>query len=136
MFNVPLGNRIEFVHRFDVSLAIANVLENDQAWGHTWLIGGRPRCQLYQRDIVRGVLEAVGVGMLPDDAFTTVPFPTDWLDTSESQRLLRFQRRTLQDYIQEVRAQVGISYHIVRILRPLIRRWLLKKSPNLIQNHG
>lgn len=82
------------------------------------------------------MLEAVGVGILPDDAFTTVPFPTDWLDTSESQRILRFQRHTLQDYIQEIRAQVGISYHIVRTLRPLIRRWPLKKSPNLIQNHG
>ncbi|MCK4692001.1 MAG: NAD(P)-dependent oxidoreductase, partial [Anaerolineales bacterium] len=52
MFDVPLDNRIEFIHRKDVGTAIANALQCDQVWGKTWLIGGGPRCQLYQRDLV------------------------------------------------------------------------------------
>jgi nucleoside-diphosphate-sugar epimerase len=131
MFSVPLDNRIEFVHTRDVGVAIANALENDGVWGSTWLIGGGPDCQLYQRDIVAGVLEAVGVGMLPDEAFTDVPFPTDWLDTKESQKLLNFQGRTLDHYIEEVRDLLGFRRHLIVAFRPLIRRWLLSKSPLL-----
>jgi len=129
MFDVPLDNRIEFVHTRDVGLAIANGLENDRAWGSIWLIGGGPACQLYQRDIVGGVLDAVGVGMLPEEAFTDVPYPTDWLDTAESQEVLQFQRRTLDDYIEEVRGLLGFRRHLIVAFRPLIRRWLLSKSP-------
>ncbi len=128
MFNVPLDNRIEFVHTRDVGLAIANALENDRVWGSTWLIGGGPDCQLYQRDIVAGVLEAIGVGMLPEEVFTDVPYPTDWLDTAESQELLQFQRRTLDDYIEDVKDLLGFRRHLIVAFRPLIRRWLVSKS--------
>lgn len=135
MFDVPLDNRIEFVHTRDVGLAIANALENDQVWGGTWLIGGGPECQLYQRDIVAGVLDAVGVGMLPEEAFTDVPYPTDWLDTAASQQLLQFQSRTLDDYIEDVKELLGFKRHLIVAFRPLIRRWLLNKSP-LMANSG
>jgi nucleoside-diphosphate-sugar epimerase len=128
MFGVPLNNRIEFVHSRDVALAIANSLEEEEVWGKTWLIGGGPRCQHFQRDIVQGVLEAIGLGRLPDEAFTTVPFPTDWLDTRESQRVLQFQQRTLQDYIQEVTIKLGFRRHLIRLFRPIIRAWMLSKS--------
>jgi nucleoside-diphosphate-sugar epimerase len=134
MFDVPLDNRIEFVHTRDVGLAIANALEDDRVWGKIWHIGGGPRCQLYQREIVEGVLDAVGIGMLPEDAFTSVPFPTDWLDTAESQEVLNFQRHTLQDYIHEVVSMLGFKRHLVRLFRPLIRAWLLRKSPVLASN--
>jgi UDP-glucose 4-epimerase len=129
MFDVPLNNRIEFVHTRDVGLAIANALEEEKVWGKIMHIGGGPRCQLYQREIIDGVLHAVGVGSMPDEAFTLVPFPTDWLDTSESQQLLDFQKRTLQDYIQDVVAVLGFRRHFVRLFRPMIRAWLLSKSP-------
>lgn len=128
MFDVPLNNRIEFVHRKDVATAIANALECDEVWGKTWLIGGGPRCQLYQRELVNSVLDAIGVGMLPDAAFTTEPYPTDWLDTTDSQRVLKFQRRTLQDYIQDVTTLLGYRRYIIRLFRPIIRFWLLCKS--------
>lgn len=135
MFDVPLDNRIEFVHTQDVAMAIANALETDEVWGRTWLIGGGPRCQLRQRQLVQGVLEAVGVGMLPDEAFTQVPFPVDWLDTAESQKVLHFQRHTLQDYIRNVRQALGLRRAFVRLFRPFIRWWLLSKSA-VLQGRG
>ncbi len=125
MFEVPLDNRIEFVHRRDVALAIANALESSEVWGRIWLIGGGPRCQVYQRDLVAPVLEAIGVGMLPDSAFTTAPFATEWLDTAESQRVLDFQRRTLDDYVRDVLAAIGPRRHLIRLFRPSIRAWML-----------
>jgi nucleoside-diphosphate-sugar epimerase len=125
---VPLANRIEFVHRRDVAVAIANAIESDAVWGRIWLIGGGPRCQLYQRDLVGPVLEAVGVGMLPESAFTRKPFATDWLDTAESQRVLDFQRRTLDDYIRDVVASLGRRRHLIRLFRPSIRAWMLASA--------
>ncbi len=136
MFEVPLDNRIEFVHRNDVSLAIANALECEQVWGRTWLIGGGPSCQLYQRELVVSVLDAVGVGMLPEEAFPDEPYPTDWLDTIESQEILDFQRHTLKDYIQELRVKLGFRRHLIRFFRPIIRAWLLSKSPAWRSRNG
>ncbi|NOZ28838.1 MAG: NAD(P)-dependent oxidoreductase [Chloroflexi bacterium] len=129
MFDVPLSNRIEFIHPRDVALAIANALESDEVWGRMWLIGGGPRCQYTYREIVSRVLGAVEIGMLPEDAFATAPYSTDWLDTTESQRVLRYQRRDLEDYVQDMKAELGFRRHLVRAFRPLIRYWLLRKSP-------
>ena len=52
------------------------------------------RCQLLYRDYLGAFLDAMGIGRLPDEAFSTEPYCTDWLDTDESQRLLEYQRRT------------------------------------------
>lgn len=136
MFNVPLNNRIEFVHTRDVGLAFSNGLETDAVWGRVWHIGGGANCQLYQREILEGVLDAVGIGMLPEEAFTEVPFPTDWLDTAESQKVLNFQRFTLQEYIQDVKGLLGIRRPFIQLFRPFIRSWLLKQSPILAANNS
>ncbi len=131
MFDVPLDNRIEFVYGRDVGLAIANALEEERAWNRIWHIGGGPACQLRHRQIVTGVLEAVGIGMLPETAFTSVPFPTDWLDTEESNQVLRFQEHTLDDYVADVGHLLGSRRRLIRLLRPVIRPWLLRQSPYL-----
>jgi nucleoside-diphosphate-sugar epimerase len=129
MFDVSLDNRIEFVHTRDVGLAIANALEIEEAWGKVWHIGGGPACQLTQRQLVESVLGAVGLGMLPEEAFPSEPYPTDWLDTAESQRVLKFQRYTLQDYLRDLRARLGFRRLFVWLFGPIIRTWLLSKSP-------
>lgn len=129
MFDVPLDNRMEFTHTRDVGVAIANAIVNDQVWGQTWLIGGGLRCQYTYREIVSRNLNALGVGTLPDEAFGSTPFPTDWVDTVESQRLLNYQRRDLGDYIEEMKVAFGFRRYLIRPFRPLIRRWLLGKSP-------
>jgi UDP-glucose 4-epimerase len=125
MFDVPLDNRIEFVHNKDVATAIANALETEDVWGHLWLIGGGPQCQYYQRELVEAILEEVGVGMLPESAFTRKPYPTDWLDTNESQKRLQFQQRTLADYLRDLRARLGFRRVLIRLFRPMIRGWIL-----------
>jgi len=128
MFDVPLDNRIEFGHVRDVAAAFATGLETEAIWGKLLLIGGGPRCQYRYRQLVATVLEASGVGMLPAKAFTREPFPTDWLDTNESQRLLQYQQRTLEDYGRDLRALLGFRRHLVVLLRPIVRWWLLRYS--------
>ncbi len=129
MFDVPLDNRIEFVHTRDVGLAIANAVSSQDIWGKTLLIGGGEACQFYYRDMARRILDALGVGMLPEKAFSTVQFCTDWLDTRESQRLLNYQQRSLQDYVHEMASRLGYRRFLVQLFRPVVRKWLLSKSP-------
>lgn len=128
MFDVPLGNRMEYVHTRDVGLAIANGVSSEGIWGKTLLIGGGVRCQYYYREIAARILEGLGLGMLPDQAFSTVPFATDWIDTRESQALLQYQRRDLDDYVADMRALLGFRRHLIRLFRPTVRWFLLRKS--------
>ncbi len=131
MFDVPLDNRIEFVHRQDVAQAIAHAIVSDAVWGKTLHIGGGARCQFHYREVARRILEAVGIGMLPEAAFSRTPYPVDWLDTEESERLLRFQQRTLDDYLADLRRLMGWRLPLVRLFRPWVRWHLLRRSPYL-----
>ena len=97
--------------------------------GKLLLIGGGPRCQYHFREIVGMILNEMGVGMLPERAFGLKPFATDWMDTSESQRLLRYQRRDLRDYVREMKQKLGFRLALIWMFRPLVRAWLLRKSP-------
>jgi nucleoside-diphosphate-sugar epimerase len=131
MFDVPLHNRIEYVHTRDVGLAFANAVGSPDVWGRVLLIGGGPQCQHTYRQIAAGVLKGLGVGMLPEKAFASTPYVTDWLDTTESQKLLHYQRRTLENYVRDMSSALGFRRVLVRVFRPLVRSALLKQSPYL-----
>jgi UDP-glucose 4-epimerase len=129
MFDVPLNNRIEYVHTRDVGLALANAIRSDTIWRRTLNIGGGPTCQYYYYEIVQKIMDASGIGMLPEPAFGQVPFCTDWLDTTESQELLHYQRFTIDDYVKELKKLMGFRRTLTRWFRPLARAVLLSKSP-------
>lgn len=129
MFDVPLDNRIEFAHTLDVGLALANAAGAPGVWGKTLLIGGGRRNQFYYRDLVKIILDDMGIGPLPEEAFSIVPFCTDWLDTEESQALLHYQNHDLKDYTRTLRGLLGFKRGLIRIFRPLARAYLLNKSP-------
>jgi nucleoside-diphosphate-sugar epimerase len=136
MFDVPLDTRMEYVHSRDVALAIGHALECEEAWGKILLIGGGPRCQYTFREITHRILGAVGVGMLPDAAFGSTAFATDWMDTSESQRLLDYQRRDLGDYVRDMRRALRVKLPFIRLFRPWVRRYLLARSPHYGRTEG
>ncbi|HEX2864362.1 MAG TPA: NAD(P)-dependent oxidoreductase, partial [Deinococcales bacterium] len=92
MFDVSLDSPLEFVHTRDAGLAFANALDAPEARGRVLLIAGGERCRTRYREFFTELLGALGVGMLPDDAFGDRPFYTGWMDTADSQALLRYQR--------------------------------------------
>jgi len=131
MYDIPLDARFEVIHRDDLGLAITNVLTCDEAWGQTLLLGGGTRCQIRYRDYLFGMLTAMGIGPLPEAAFTQQPYCTDWLDTEYSQRLLKYQRHSFDDIVREISAGLGWQRLAASVLRPIVRRRLLKMSPYL-----
>lgn len=129
LFSVPLDNRIELVHAADAGLALANAADSKSVWGKTLLIGGGRKCQMLQKDFISKVLDEVGLGMFPEQAFTSKPFYTDWMDTAESQQLLAYQKRDLDDFLADIRKVLGIRRYLLKAVQPIVKYWILKKSP-------
>ncbi len=129
MFDFPLDMRIEFVHPRDAGLALANAVDNNEVWNKILLIGGGSNNQLYYKDFMGRMMEALGVGRLPDAAFGSKNAMCDWLDTSESQRLLNYQQHSFDEFVQEVASSLGYKKYLIPFVRPLLRRWILGKSP-------
>ena len=133
MFEIPLDQRIEFVHTRDVGIAFANavLVPSDNK---ILLIGGGEKCQLLNRELMKKMLETVGIGMLPESAFK-VPkndsdwYYTDWMDTKEAQELLKFQSLTFEDYLEEFRKELGIMGKLAKIFRSLAQKLVLRNSP-------
>lgn len=128
MFDVPLDDRLEYIHPADAALAICNAVEHAEVWGKVLHLGGGPGCQLRERDIVQGAFEAIGIGALPENYFNTQHYYTDWLDTEESQRLLNYQRHTFNDHLEGLKKSLGWQIPLIKLLRPLIRYSLLRQS--------
>lgn len=123
MFTIPLAQRIEMIHPRDVGLAVANAVSCNEAWGRVLNIGGGKRCQVTYGEYLAAMMRAMGMGgPLPAEWFTTTPYCTDWLDTADSERLLRYQRASFEDVIRETAALLGWRAPFVRLLQPLIRR--------------
>jgi nucleoside-diphosphate-sugar epimerase len=129
MFEIGLDNRIESLHADDAGLALANALNTPEVWGRVLFLGGGPTCQLTYREYLTRLLAAMGVEPLPESAFSTAQYATDWLDTEESQALLRYQRHTFDDIAAAVAASLGWRRRLVAVAGPLARGALLRLSP-------
>ena len=129
MFAIHPKVRVEYVHPKDVATAFANALDNPAAAGKTFFLGGGKSCQAYWGEFNSIFLQAIGCGSLPDEAFGTEGYYTDWMDTEDSQRILQFQHHSLQDYYQETAQKVKWVRPLLTLASPLIRRYLLSHSP-------
>jgi UDP-glucose 4-epimerase len=132
IFHIPLDTQMQFLHPQDIGLAITNAISCNETWGKISLIGSGQGSQIYYRDFIDSFMGAMGIGKLPDEAFGTKPYYTVWMDTSESQRLLQYQRHSFKDFAREMPSLVGYRRYWVRLFRPFYRRRLLKKSPYLM----
>jgi nucleoside-diphosphate-sugar epimerase len=132
LFEIPLDQRIEFVHSRDVARACVNSLSAD-AVGKILHIGGGNGSQMLQRVFLTRILETTGIGMLPESAFL-VPeedsdwFYTDYMDTEEAQALLHFQAYTFEDYLDELDKKLGGKKVLARLLGPAIRLYFSTQS--------
>jgi nucleoside-diphosphate-sugar epimerase len=129
MYRIPLATRFEVIHPDDAGLAVANALRCEEVWGRTLLIGGGSRCQILYRDYLGRMLDMMGIGMLPERAFGSEPYCTDWLDTAESERLLVYQRASFDDIMQQLTRIVGYQRRLTALVRPLARWYILRLSP-------
>ena len=123
MFSVPLNNRVEYCHPHDTATAILNAVKNfDAVNGSTLVVsGGREQRMLYG-DMIAAILGVLGLPVPPARKFTRAPYYLDWYDTSKSQALLRFQRKTFVDYLKDYSRELAKQYS--PLFRPFMRRFV------------
>ncbi len=103
MFVVPLENRVEFCHPDDANLAMVNSVKYfDKVKGKTLVISGGPSQRMRYKDLVAASLGTFGLPMPPRHKFAQGTFALGWYDTSESQALLNYQNKTLDDYSKDL----------------------------------
>ena len=133
IFDTSADGRVEFVHFDDAGLAFANAVSCNETIGKTLFIGGGARCQTNAWSFYNSLFREMGLGPLPRAAFCPGQplFFGDWLDTRESQELLKFQHHSLEEFYVWLRTHMGLKRYFFRALSPLINRVLLRQSPYL-----
>ena len=131
IFGTSADGRIEVVHNDDAALAFANAVDCDATVGKILFVGGGERCRTYTLDFYNRVFAAMGLGPLKPASFRPGPpyFYGDWLDTTESQALLQFQRHSIDDIVADLRASAGFKRHVLKLIAPLVNRMLERRSP-------
>lgn len=136
-FDISADARIEFIHPADAGVAFARAVRCDEANGKVLYVGGGKRCQMIALPFYNTLMDPIGIGPVPPEAFVKAEyprFPGDWLDTDESQRLLQYQSLGLDELKEDLKNGLGPLVPLVRMLRPIATWFYVRSSPYLKEN--
>jgi nucleoside-diphosphate-sugar epimerase len=136
MFHMPLATPLEWCHAADAGLALVNAVECPAVDGQIFNLGGGESCRMIARDFLRLMLPIFGVSpaALPIYAFATRNFHSGYYaDGDRLDALLRFRRKTLVDYLADLRAGISpLNRALVNLIpRALIRGYFERMSEPL-----
>jgi len=136
-FDISADARFEFVHPADVGMAFARAVAREEVIGKILYVGGGEKCQMTYERFFNELMDGIGIGPLPTEAFVRAEVPRfmgDWLDTEESQRLLQYQERGLGELKSDMRRELGAVASLIGLLRPVATWFLLRSSLHLKEN--
>lgn len=128
LFEVRPDQPVEVIHVADAALAQARAALRPGVTGRVLLLGGGARCQIRHRDLVELAFGAVGAAPPPVEAFGTQPFYTAWMESDETERLLTYQQRGIDEIREDLAASLGRLRPVLGLLRPVTRWFLLRHS--------
>jgi nucleoside-diphosphate-sugar epimerase len=137
LFEFSPDARLEYIHPADAGTAFARSVACEEAIGKILNIGGGEKCQLTHREFCNELMDAMGIGSLPAEAFVRTEvrrFFGDWADTEESERLLHYQRRGLSELKADMSRDLRTIVPLIRLLRPVVTWFILRASPYLKEN--
>jgi nucleoside-diphosphate-sugar epimerase len=135
MFYMPLNTSLEPCHTKDVGTALTNAVENQGVYGKIFHIAGGARSRISYRNYLDRMIELFGLGrkLLPEWAFRKSGFHCGYMDTEESERLLKYQNHSLENYFNEVGKKVAPTRFFARLggalSKAIAKSALLKRSP-------
>lgn len=137
MFEFSPNARFEFLHPADAGTAFARAVACEESIGKTLYLAGGPKCRMTFYEFVNALMGAIGIGPIPADAFlrrTPPRFFGDWADTDESQRLLQYQQRGLDEQLKDMKKDFGLLVPLVHLVRPLATWFVTRSSPYFKEN--
>ena len=139
MFEFSPDARFEFLHPADAGTAFARAVAQQESIGKTLYIAGGPNCRMTYHDFTNALMNAIGIGPIPVDAFVRrrpARFAGDWVDTEESQRLLQYQKRGLDEQLKDMQDDFGMLVPFIRLTRPLATWFVTRRSAYLKANRS
>ena len=133
IFDYKSDNRIEFLHTNDAGLAFANMADLmalDQFSENIILniAGGEQNdCRITYAEMVNTLFQGMGLKSFSDTLFGDKEYYTDWLDTQESQKMLRYQNSGLDQFINDLKKKLGLKVFFIRVFSGMINRFIMKK---------
>lgn len=134
LFGINPDVRLEWVHPSDVALAQVRAIQTPAAFDKTLMIGGGEGCRLTFGEFYGAMFDAAGVGRFPLEAYGTGPYYCDWLDTTESQALLRYQRIRFDELVTARKRASRFTRTPTRLFSPAIR-WVMLRYSDAWQAH-
>jgi nucleoside-diphosphate-sugar epimerase len=137
MFEFSPDARFEFLHPADAGVAFARAVGCAGSVEKTLYIAGGANCRMTFYEFTNALMTAIGIGPLPVEAFVrTKParFFGDWVDTEESQRLLQYQSRGLDEQLEDMKKEFGILVPLIRLVRPVATWFLTRRSAYFKEN--
>jgi hypothetical protein len=137
MFEFSPDARCEFLHPTDAGTAFARAVACEESIGATLFIAGGADCRMTYYEFTNALMGAIGIGPISIDAFVrTGPprFSGDWVDTEASQRLLQYQKRGLDDQLDDMKQDFGMLVPLIRLVRPLATWFVARTSAHLKEN--
>ena len=131
---MPADGRIQTVDVRDVASAFRAAVATTEV-RETYLIAGDDSHRLRQSDVGATIADAMGLtGGLPpgrpgDPDNDGSWFTTDWMNTARSQEVLGYQHHSFPDLVREVRGRAGPMRYVLRVLAPVLRGFLRRRSP-------
>lgn len=136
MFHMPLKTALEWCHVEDAGYALVEALTHETIFGKIFNLGGGEKCRIVAREFLNHMLPMWGLdaNIIPDRAFAIRNFHSGFYqDGDKLNKILGFQRKTLQDYFDTVKMRISpFNRLLVRCIpRFVIRYWFLKMSEPL-----
>ncbi|NRB37197.1 MAG: NAD-dependent epimerase/dehydratase family protein [Pseudomonadales bacterium] len=120
---------VEFCHARDVAKALtsAAVLDEAQAKGKTFMIGGGDGCRFTGYEFTSKLFTTAGVGAISERFYAQEPsFYAGWVDSESSNAILDYQGTTFDDFLLEFRQGLGTPKYLgARLVAPIIRLVLM-----------
>ncbi len=123
LYEFPCDQRVEFVHIQDVALALKNALTADCV-KETFIIAGGKSCQMIFFDQITKLCQLYHLPPPPKKKFSTQPYPLDWYNTTQSQKIFQYQTRTFEDYLQDLKIHLGWKRKLYWLVSPLARLFI------------
>ena len=111
-------NPMEWVHPKDVATAMCHAIQSPAASQKILLLGGGNSCQVTHHQFLNTALNACGLN-LPPHLMGTNDYYTHWMDTKETEAILKFQNHTFNDYQTEMKQAMKWVRRLLTPIRPL-----------------
>jgi nucleoside-diphosphate-sugar epimerase len=131
---LPSDGHIHTVDVRDVARAFCAATVTPQV-REVFLIGGDVTHRTTQARVgtesaaAMGLARGLPIGRPGDPRDDNAWFATDWMDTEHAQNILAYQRHSLPEMLAETRAKVGWRRWPLRLLAPVLRYYLRRRSP-------